>query len=276
MHYCEEEPRITKEEYISKVNLLKKHIHRGDIYEVNFCQEFYAENVELNPLHVFQKLMQRSATPFASFLKMEDKYLLSASPERFLKKEGSKVISQPIKGTAKRSDNIIQDEKNKTALFESIKERSENVMIVDLVRNDLSTIAATGSVKVEELFKVYTFPQWHQMISTISAEVDSDVSSLEIIKKCFPMGSMTGAPKLSAMKLIEEYESFKRSIFSGAVGYFNQSDFDFNVVIRSLVYNAERRVLSLSVGSAITANCDADQEYEECMVKASVLLEILK
>lgn len=270
------QPRITKEEYISKVNLLKKHIHRGDIYEVNFCQEFYAENVELNPLHVFQKLMQRSATPFASFLKMEDKYLLSASPERFLKKEGSKVISQPIKGTAKRSDNIIQDEKNKTALFESIKERSENVMIVDLVRNDLSTIAANGSVKVEELFKVYTFPQWHQMISTISAEVDSDVSSLEIIKKCFPMGSMTGAPKLSAMKLIEEYESFKRSIFSGAVGYFNQSDFDFNVVIRSLVYNAERRVLSLSVGSAITANCDADQEYEECMVKASVLLEILK
>ena len=271
------QPRITKEEYISKVNLLKRHIHRGDIYEVNFCQEFYAENVELNPLHIFQKLMQRSATPFASFLKMEDKYLLSASPERFLKKEGSKVISQPIKGTAKRSDNSIQDEKNKTALFESIKERSENVMIVDLVRNDLSTIAASGSVKVEELFKVYTFPQWHQMISTVSAEVDTDVSTLEIIKKCFPMGSMTGAPKVSAMRLIEENEKLRRGVFSGAVGYIDgANNFDFNVVIRTLLYNAESRYLSLSVGSAITANCEAEHEYEECLLKASVLKEILK
>lgn len=269
--------RLSREEYISKVNNLKKHIHRGDIYEVNFCQEFYAENVVLNPLEVFQKLLNKSSTPFSSFLKMEDKFLLCASPERFLKKEDSRVISQPIKGTAKRGANEEEDEKLKKALFESAKERSENVMIVDLVRNDLSTIAKDGSVKVEELFKVYSFPQWHQMISTISCEVNEKISAIEIIKKCFPMGSMTGAPKVSAMRLIEENESMKRGIFSGAVGYIDdENDFDFNVVIRSLVYNAKTKYLSLCVGSAITAHCDAQQEYEECLLKAAVLKEVLQ
>ncbi len=269
--------RLSKEEYIAKVNQLKKNIHRGDIYEVNFCQEFYAENVVINPLEVFQKLLKKSSTPFSSFLKMQDKFLLSASPERFLKKEGTRVISQPIKGTAKRGANEEEDEKLKKTLFESAKERSENVMIVDLVRNDLSTIAKNGSVKVEELFKVYSFPQWHQMISTISCEVGENISSLQIIKKCFPMGSMTGAPKVSAMQLIEENESMKRGIFSGAVGYIDhENNFDFNVVIRSLVYNAKTKYLSLCVGSAITAHCDAQQEYEECLLKAAVLKEVLQ
>ncbi len=269
--------RLSKEEYIAKVNQLKKHIHRGDIYEVNFCQEFYAENAMLNPLEVFQKLLKKSSTPFSSFLKMQDKFLLCASPERFLKKEGARVISQPIKGTAKRGANEEEDDNLKKTLFESAKERSENVMIVDLVRNDLSTIAKDGTVKVEELFKVYSFPQWHQMISTISCEVDSSISSLQIIKKCFPMGSMTGAPKVSAMQLIEENESVKRGIFSGAVGYIDhENNFDFNVVIRSLVYNAKTKYLSLSVGSAITAHCDAEQEYEECLLKAAVLKEVLR
>jgi para-aminobenzoate synthetase component 1 len=274
--------RLSKEEYIAKVNQLKKHIHRGDIYEVNFCQEFYAENVEINPLEVYQKLLKKSSTPFSSFLKMQDKFLLSASPERFIKKEGSRVISQPIKGTAKRGANEEEDEKLKKTLFESAKERSENVMIVDLVRNDLSTIAKDGSVKVDELFKVYSFPQWHQMISTISCEVDESISSLQIIKKCFPMGSMTGAPKVSAMRLIEENESMKRGVFSGALGYIEDvpytgyTNFDFNVVIRSIAYNAENKYLSVCVGSAITAHCDAEQEYEECLLKAAVLKEVLQ
>ncbi|MFZ9846711.1 MAG: chorismate-binding protein [Flavobacteriales bacterium] len=271
------QPRITKEDYISTVNLLKKHIHRGDIYEVNFCQEFFAENAEIHPLEVYQKLLEKSPTPFASFLKMEEQYLLCVSPERFIQKQGNRVLSQPIKGTAKRSDNAQEDEKNKRALFESAKERSENVMIVDLVRNDLSTIANNGSVKVDELFKVYSFKQWHQMISTISCEVDNNISSLQIIKKCFPMGSMTGAPKVSAMRLIDENESMKRGIFSGAVGYIDENNnFDFNVVIRSLVYNAKTNYLSLCVGSAITAHCDAQQEYEECLLKAAVLKEVLQ
>jgi para-aminobenzoate synthetase component 1 len=270
-------PRISAQQYIETVNKLKQHIHRGDVYEVNFCQEFFAENAEIHPLEVYQKLLEKSPTPFASFLKMEEQFLLCVSPERFIQKQGNKVISQPIKGTAKRSDNEQEDEKNKNALFESVKERSENVMIVDLVRNDLSTIANNGSVKVDELFKVYSFTQWHQMISTISCEVDESISSLQIIKKCYPMGSMTGAPKVRAMQLIEENEGMKRGIFSGALGYIDaNNNFDFNVVIRSLVYNAKTKYLSLCVGSAITAHCDAQQEYEECMLKASVLKEVLQ
>lgn len=269
--------KITKEEYINAVNKLKLHIHRGDIYEVNFCMEFFAENAIINTVETYSNLLQKSATPFACFLKINDLHLLCASPERFIKKEGNKVISQPIKGTAKRGATSDEDKTIKNQLYESAKERSENVMIVDLVRNDLSTIANNGTVKVDELFKVHTFAQWHQMISTISCEVRSDVSPLEIIKKCFPMGSMTGAPKVSAMKLIEEYENMKRGIFSGAVGYIDEEEnFDFNVVIRSIMYDAQKHKLSMKVGSAITAHCDPEQEFDECLLKAAVLKEVLQ
>ncbi|MFM7023523.1 MAG: anthranilate synthase component I family protein [Flavobacteriales bacterium] len=270
-------PRISREQYIATVDQLKNHIHRGDVYEVNFCQEFFAENVEISVLPVFQQMMKKSPTPFSSFLKINEHYLLCASPERFLKKEGTKVLSQPIKGTARRGSTAEEDQKNKTALAESAKEKSENVMIVDLVRNDLSTVAIAGTVRVEELFGIHTFPQWHQMISTVSCEVEKEKEALQIIQKCFPMGSMTGAPKVRAMQLIEEYESMKRGIYSGAVGYIGENDnFDFNVVIRSVVYNATKKYVSVSVGSAITANCDAQQEYEECLTKAEVLFKILR
>ncbi len=268
--------RISKEEYISSINQLKQHIHRGDVYEVNFCQEFFAENATINPYRVFEKMLQKSSTPFSSFFKKNELFLLSASPERFLQKEGNRVLSEPIKGTAKRNADVLLDEQNKKDLRTSIKERSENVMIVDLVRNDLSTFASKGSVKVDALFAVHSFPQWHQMISSISCEVEGDISPLKIIKKCFPMGSMTGAPKLRAMQLIEEYEHFQRNVFSGAVGYFKENDFDFNVVIRSIIYNAKKHYVSLSVGSAITANCEAEKEYEECLLKAKMWFEILK
>jgi len=270
-------PRITKEKYIQTVNQLKAHIHRGDAYEVNFCQEFFAENATIQVQSVFRDLMKKSPTPFSCFLKINEQYLLCASPERFLKKEGSKVLSQPIKGTAKRGANELEDQQNIKALSESTKEKSENVMIVDLVRNDLSTIAIAGTVQVDELFGIHTFQQWHQMISTVSCEVDESISSLQIIKQCFPMGSMTGAPKVRAMQLIERYESMKRGIYSGAVGYIDESNnFDFNVVIRSVVYNADKKYVSVSVGSAITANCDAAQEYDECLLKAEVLFKVLR
>ena len=270
-------PRITREQYISTVNQLKNHIHRGDVYEVNFCQEFFAEKIEIQPEFIFQELMKKSPTPFSCFFKMNAHYLLCASPERFLKKEGRRVFSQPIKGTAKRGANDFEDQQNIKALSESSKEKSENVMIVDLVRNDLSTVALAGTVKVDELFGIHTFPQWQQMISTVSCEVDEKKEALEIIKKCFPMGSMTGAPKVRAMQLIEQYEAMKRGIYSGAVGYIDENNnFDFNVVIRSVVYNATNKYVSVSVGSAITANCDAQQEYEECLTKAEVLFKVLR
>ena len=228
--------RIHKDEYYNKIQKVLNHIHRGDIYEANFCQEFYAENNVINPLEVYNKLNAISQPPFATFLKSNNNYLLSASPERYIKKEVQKVISQPIKGTAKRSENQKEDELLKSTLSKDNKERSENIMIVDLVRNDLSKTAERGSVKVEELCKVYSFMQVHQMISTITSKVLEDVHPVDIIKTTFPMGSMTGAPKISAMKIIEDLEATKRGLYSGAVGYFSpEGDFDFNVVIRSIL-----------------------------------------
>jgi para-aminobenzoate synthetase component 1 len=269
--------RIHKDEYFAKVNTMLEHIHRGDIYEANFCQEFFAEETQISPLETYNKLNRISKPPFATFLKLNDKYLLSASPERYIKKVGHTIISQPIKGTAKRSENVMEDAQLKEALKNDIKERSENVMIVDLVRNDLSKTAIKGSVQVKELCKVYTFDQVHQMISTVESKVSSDVSPIDVIKTTFPMGSMTGAPKISAMKIIEELEETKRGLYSGAVGYITpEGDFDFNVVIRSILYNETHQYVSYSVGGAITAKSDPLKEYEECLIKAKAMREVLE
>jgi len=269
--------RIHKDEYFNKVNNMLTHIHRGDIYEANFCQEFYAENTIINPLEIYNKLNTISKPPFATFLKTNDKYLLSATPERYLKKAGTTIISQPIKGTAKRSTNKEDDNLLKENLSKNQKERSENIMIVDLVRNDLSKTAIKGSVKVEELCKIYSFDQVHQMISTITSEVEETIHPVDILKTTFPMGSMTGAPKISAMKIIEALEETKRGLYSGAVGYFDPNgDFDFNVIIRSILYNESNKYISYSVGGAITAKSDPLNEYEECLIKAKAMREVLE
>ncbi|SFS56272.1 para-aminobenzoate synthetase component 1 [Zhouia amylolytica] len=269
--------RIHKDEYLHKVQKMLDHIHRGDIYEANFCQEFYAENTELAPLKSYRHLNEISKPPFATFLKIRDKYLMSASPERYLRKEGLHILSQPIKGTAKRAPFLKADVQLVNSLRNNPKERSENIMIVDLVRNDLSRVAVKGSVKVEELCKVYTFEQVHQLISTVKATVTDDMNPIDIIKASFPMGSMTGAPKISAMKIIEELEETKRGLYSGAVGYFTPvGDFDFNVVIRSILYNAGKKYISFSVGGAITAESIPENEYEECLIKAKAMREVLE
>jgi para-aminobenzoate synthetase component 1 len=268
--------RISKENYLLKVSKMLEHIQRGDIYEANFCMEFYAENAKIDPLEMYHKLNAISEAPFAVYFKNAAHYLLSASPERYLRKEGLKVISQPIKGTSKRNENPILDEQFKSDLAKNEKERSENIMIVDLVRNDLSHTATKGSVQVEELCEVYTFKQVHQMISTVVSDVTATTAPVEIIRTTFPMGSMTGAPKISAMQIIEALEETKRGLYSGAVGYFTPSgDFDFNVVIRSILYNAKNEYLSFSVGSAITAQALPEQEYEECLLKAKAMFEVL-
>ena len=268
--------RIHKDEYHSKVNKVLEHIKRGDIYEANFCQEFYAENSTINPLKVYNHLNEISTPPFATFLKIEHQYLLSASPERYIKKEGTKIISQPIKGTAKRLISKIDDAKIASDLERDQKERSENVMIVDLVRNDLSKTAKIGTVKVEELCKVYSFKQVHQMISTVVSEIDEKTHPIDVLQSTFPMGSMTGAPKVSAMKIIEELEETKRGLYSGTVGYFTPNgDFDFNVVIRSILYNEEKKYISYSVGGAITAKSIPEKEYEECLLKAKAMKFVL-
>lgn len=269
------QPRISKEEYIEKVIQLKKHIQLGNIYEVNFCQEYYEENRDLNfSFDAYFKLNKITKAPFSSFIQHDQFTVLGGSPERFLKFENGKLISEPIKGTAKRGSTIEEDQKLINDLQNDPKERSENIMIVDLVRNDLSKIAKKGSVKVDELCGIYTFETVHQMISTISCEPKENTSFIEIIKATFPMGSMTGAPKKRAMELIEEHESFSRGLYSGSIGYIKPNgDFDFNVVIRSLLYNKENKYLSCSVGSAITILSDPESEYEECQTKVKRIID---
>jgi para-aminobenzoate synthetase component 1 len=268
--------RISKDNYLDKVSNLLEHIHRGDIYEANFCMEFYIENATINPLEKFSKLNEISKSPQAVFLKNNTQFLLSASPERYIKKEGDLIISQPIKGTAKRFPDPIEDEKSKNQLALDPKERAENIMVTDLVRNDLSRTAQKGSVKVEELCVIYSFEQVHQMISTITSKLDSQYAAIDVIKTTFPMGSMTGTPKVSVLKIIEDLEESKRGLYSGAVGYFTPNgDFDFNVVIRSILYNQEKKYASFSVGSAVTSLSIPEKEYEECLLKAKAMREVL-
>jgi para-aminobenzoate synthetase component 1 len=268
--------RISKDKYLDKVSHLLQHIHRGDIYEANFCMEFFIENASINPLEKYLKLNEISKSPQAVFFKNNTQFLLSASPERYIKKEGDVLISQPIKGTAKRFSDPIEDQRSKNQLALDPKERAENIMVTDLVRNDLSRTAQKGSVKVAELCGIYSFEQVHQMISTITSKIDTQYTVVDVIKATFPMGSMTGAPKVSVLKIIEEIEETKRGLYSGAVGYFTPfGDFDFNVIIRSILYNQENKYISFSVGSAITSLSIPEKEYEECLLKAKAMREVL-
>lgn len=268
--------RLSKETYFEKVKQMLHHIQMGDIYEANFCQEFFAEDVRINTQQTFEKLNDISSSPFAAFVKLEEHFLLSASPERYLKKERTTIISQPIKGTARRSQKKEEDLKLAIALQTDEKERSENIMITDLVRNDLSRTATRGSVRVEELCGLYSFKQVHQLITSVVSEVAKTTSIVDVLKTTFPMGSMTGAPKVSAMKIIEELEETKRGLYSGSVGYISpQGNADFNVVIRSILYNRQKNYISFSVGSAITTKSNPENEYEECLLKAKAIMEVL-
>lgn len=269
--------RMSKEEYTQKFNQIHQHLQQGDIYEMNFCHEFFAENVEVNPFETYKTLNSLTNAPFSTFYKNKSQYVLSGSPERYLKKRGNRIISQPIKGTAKRGESEKEDEAIKVALSNNQKERSENIMIVDLVRNDLSKTAKTSSVQVEELCEIYTFYTVHQMISTVISEIDKTTHPVEVLRTTFPMGSMTGAPKVEAMKIIEELEMTKRGVYSGAIGYFSpQGDFDFNVVIRSLLYNQENNYLNFMVGGAITIKSNAEDEYRETLLKAEAMINSVK
>ena len=270
-------PRTSREAYLQTLEHLLKHIQDGDCYEINFCQEFFAENIELDPAAVYRQLTQLSPNPFSCYYKENNAHLLCASPERWLKKTGNELLSQPIKGTLKRDlNNLDADNQLRTQLSNSLKDKSENVMVVDLVRNDLSQVCKAGSVSVSELFGIYSFPQVHQMISTITGELLPENGMNEIIQASFPMGSMTGAPKKKVMELIRKYEPIERGIFSGAVGYIKPNqDFDFNVVIRSILYNDANKYLSYLVGSGITIYSDPLQEYQECLLKGKAIESVL-
>jgi para-aminobenzoate synthetase component 1 len=268
--------RLSKKEYCDRVNAIKEHIHKGDVYEVNYCMEFFAEEAELNPYSFFATYNSLVEAPMTAFVKWNDLFVISCSPERFLKRDKNRLIAQPIKGTRSRGKTVSEDEMLKHELKNDIKERSENIMIVDLTRNDLSRIAKRGSVQVDELCEVHSFKNVHQSISTVSCSIDETTGFDEILKATFPMGSMTGAPKIRAMQLIEEYENVKRNLYSGSIGYLNQNgDFDLNVVIRTVFYDRSKKYLSFMVGGAITALSDTEKEYEECMIKANAILKAL-
>lgn len=269
--------RYTRQEYIETVQRIRQHILRGDCYEMNFCQEFYIENASLQPMDVYRALCEESPNPFASYYRLHDRYLLCASPERYLKKTGNTIISQPIKGTSKRDLlDVSIDEQNRENLRLNPKDKAENIMIVDLVRNDLAKICEEGTVAVEELLGLYSFPQVHQMISTVRGILPAGAEIAATLKAGFPMGSMTGAPKKRVMELVELYERTRRGLFSGSVGYINpEADFDFNVVIRSILYNASSRYLSFQAGSAITYHSLPEQEYDECILKAAAIQKVL-
>lgn len=270
-------PKTSKAAYIHQATKLLNNIQLGNIYEVNYCVEFFDNQAEIDPYQTFIKLNDLTKSPFASFLRINDHFVMSASPERYLRKIDQKIISQPIKGTAKRFEDHAEDLASKNSLKTNAKEVSENVMIVDLVRNDLSITAEKNSVQVEELCEVYTFNQVHQMISTIVSQAKEEYSNADILKTTFPMGSMTGAPKQSALQLITEVENFKRGVYSGSIGYFEPNgNFDFNVVIRTLLYHAKTKYLSYSAGSALTAQANPEQEYEECLLKANIIHQVFK
>lgn len=269
--------RTSKDEYINHVNALKDELQFGNIYEVNYCQEYFQGNVELeDTIGLYQQINEGTKTPFSTYFRLDEFELMCASPERFLQRIGNELISQPIKGTIKRGQTKDEDEALKLQLKNDPKERSENIMIVDLVRNDLSKIATKGSVEVADLCGIYSFETVHQMISTVHCTISDDVSFTDILRATFPMGSMTGAPKLSAMNLIEKHEDFKRGLYSGSVGYMSPNgDFDLNVIIRSVIYNRNLKTISCSVGSAITIQSDPEKEFEECQVKVGKILNIL-
>jgi len=269
--------RFSRKEYLQTIRRIKSHILRGDCYELNFCQEFYMEDCVIDPLSMYLQLTEASPNPFSGFYRLDDSYLFCASPERYLKKTGSRLLSQPIKGTWQLDPAARNsDEENRLKLLRNAKERSENVMVVDLVRNDLAKVCKEGTVAVDELFGIYSFPNLHHMISSVTGELDDGLHWVDAVKATFPMGSMTGAPKRRVLELIERYERRGRGIFSGALGYVTPTrDFDFNVVIRSMIYEKGRNYLSFPVGSGITFYCDPEKEYEECLLKISAIKKVV-
>lgn len=269
--------RLSENQYQNKIQRLLDHINKGDVYEANYCMEWFSENSEIIPAEVYLKLNEISTTPMSAYFKNKNLHLLSSSPERYIKRINDRIISQPIKGTSRRDENDLIDSKLMAELRLNVKERSENIMIVDLIRNDLSRFSVPGTVKVKELCKVYPFKQVHQMISTVESVVETDLSCTEIIKATFPMGSMTGAPKVKAMTIIEDLEVSTRGLYSGALGYIKPSgNFDFNVVIRSLIYDTNSKYLSFHVGSAITSKSKISCEYDECLLKAEAMISVLQ
>lgn len=265
----------SRETYLDKLQQIQAHIRRGDCYELNFCQEFFGK-AYFNPAELYFTLNKISPNPFSAFYRFNEQYCMCASPERFISKSTDVIVSQPIKGTAPRFKEKHLDEMSKSTLEKSHKDKSENVMVVDMVRNDLSRVCVAGSVEVPSLFSVKSFKGVHQMISTVMGRLCEDKTFADVLKVCFPMGSMTGAPKKRVMELTNIYELSGRGLYSGCIGYITpDEDMDFNVVIRSLLYDDKKGLFSFHAGGGITHYSDPEKEYEESLLKTKAIRRVM-
>lgn len=269
-------PRTSRSSHIRQVERILKHIQRGDIYEVNYCTARTAVIKDWDVYAAFARLLAHTDAPFAGFYRQGDHYALCMSPERYLRVDGPVVTTQPMKGTRRRDPDPRVDAALRSELEGDPKERSENIMAVDVARNDLSRIAAPASVEVPECCVVRTYPTVHQLVSTVRAELRADAEPWDAVRATFPMASMTGAPKLRALRIIDEMEEQQRGLFSGSLGYqLPDGTLDLNVVIRTITYDALSGIATLITGGAITANSDPEKEWEECEVKARSVLNAL-
>ncbi len=268
--------RVSYEDYYKVFQKIQKYLKWGDIYEMNYCIPFVYKNAGIPVYDVFVELVEKMRSPFSALLKYGDWYIMSFSPERFLKKEKNWLYTEPIKGTAPRGNTSEEDERNKKQLQSSIKERTENVMTVDVCRNDLSRLAIKGSVRVEEIYSIKTYANVHQMISKVVCELKEDLSFKDIIHATFPMASMTGAPKIRAMQIGDEMELLPREFYSGCLGIYENGDFNLSVLIRSIFYNRLNREIRVWAGSAITIYADPYSEYKECVLKAERILHAVE
>lgn len=266
-----------REEYLERAHELLSHIQRGDIYEVNYCLARTGVAQGLDPFAAFAALDRTLRAPHATFYRSGELYALCQSPERFVRIEDRTITGEPMKGTRPRHADASMDRALALELANDAKERSENIMAVDVMRHDMSRVAAPRSLHVPELCEVKSLPALHQMTSTVRARLREGLGTVDAIRSCFPMASMTGAPKKRAMQLIDAMEGTPRGLYSGALGYFTPNgDADFNVVIRTLLFDARSGAVSLTTGSALTAACDPAKEWEECELKARSVLDALE
>lgn len=274
--YNQEEKFIsnfTKEAYKKSITRLKEYIRSGDVYIANMTQRFYCHNEE-DSFTIYKKLREINKAPFSAYLNFHDFQIISSSPERFIQIKDRIAHTRPIKGTRPRGNTIEEDEKNKLELINSEKDKSELLMIVDLERNDFSKVCKPGTVKVKELFALEEYATVFHLVSTIEGELQDDVSAVKVMKECFPGGSITGAPKIRAMEIIEELEGLKRNIYTGAIGYFDfRGNSDFNIAIRTILKKDNKAYFG--VGGGITYESIEEDEYLETLDKAKALMKVL-
>lgn len=264
---------FTKDEYMRAISRMREYIRDGDMYIANMTRNVWCDNYD-DSFYIYENLRTINPAPFAAYMDCGDFQIISSSPERFMYVQDRKVYTRPIKGTRPRGQNIEEDNKNREELMNSEKDKSELLMIVDLERNDLSKVCKASSVKVTDLFKIEEYATVFHLVSEIEGELEEGVSSVKCIRECYPGGSITGAPKIRAMEIIEELEGLKRNIYTGCIGYFDlRGNCDFNIAIRTIIKKGNKAYFG--VGGGITYESDAEAEWYETIDKAKALMRVL-